>query len=315
MTDFEHPLRKVIKEIYPDCYLEGCYFHYSKAIWNKAKKIGLVNKKYIKILKFIIFGYKIYPFLKEKDKIEFLKSINNYIEEYGDNKKLKKLASYFDNCWKDSNFIEFDSINDNKIKYRTNNQIELFHRSLNQLIENSHPKISYLLEKLKLIIVNKYNEYLVYDNKINNEKFSKYDLFKDMYNFTVKFSQKYNMNFDLKILMQTENILNEELGKICNKILDEIFDVAFSENEEEEDDDDNEKIEEDEEKKDNNNLISNNDNEISEEKKEEEVEEEKEEKVENENDKTFYINDKNKLKRKAYGSEIIEKIYKKSNKK
>ena len=47
MTDFEHPLRKVIKEIYLDCYLEGCYFHYSKAIWNKAKKIGLVNKKYI----------------------------------------------------------------------------------------------------------------------------------------------------------------------------------------------------------------------------------------------------------------------------
>ena len=45
MTDFEHPLRMVLKEIYPDCYLEGCYFHYSKAIWNKAKKIGLVNKK------------------------------------------------------------------------------------------------------------------------------------------------------------------------------------------------------------------------------------------------------------------------------
>ena len=153
---------------------------------------------------------------------------------------------------------------DNKIKYRTNNQIELFHRSLNQLIENSHPKISYLLQKLKLIIVNKYNEYLVYDNKNNNEKISKYDLFKDMYNFTVKFSQKYNMNFDLKILMQAENTLNEELNKICNKILDEIFDVAFSENEEEDDDDDNEKIEEDEEEKDNDNLISNNDNEISE---------------------------------------------------
>ena len=31
MTDFEHSLRKVIKDIYPKCYLEGCYFHYSKA--------------------------------------------------------------------------------------------------------------------------------------------------------------------------------------------------------------------------------------------------------------------------------------------
>ena len=67
------------------------------------------------------------------------------------------------------------------------------------------------------------------------------------------------MSFDLKILMQAENTLNEELNKICNNILDEM--CAFSENEE--DDNNNEKIEEDEEEKDNN-LISNNDNEISE---------------------------------------------------
>ena len=171
MTDFEHSLRKVIKEIYPKCFPEGCYFHYSKALWNKAKKMGLLNKKYIKILRLIIIGYKMYPFLKEEDKTEFLKSINKYIEKYGDNKKLKKLSRYFDNCWKDSNFIEFDSINDNTIKYRTNNQIELFHRALNQLIENSQPKISYLLEKLKLIIVNKYNEYLIYANMVYSKIF------------------------------------------------------------------------------------------------------------------------------------------------
>ena len=111
-------------------------------------------------LKFEIYNiwYKNYPFLKEEDKTKFLTSISKYIEEYEGNKKLKKLSRYFDNCWKDSNFIEFDTIDDNKIKYRTNNQIELFHRTLNQLIENRYPKVSYLLEKLKLIIVNKYNK-------------------------------------------------------------------------------------------------------------------------------------------------------------
>ena len=167
-----------------------------------------------------------YPFLKEVDKKKFLGGINKYIEEYGDNKKLKKLSKYFKRNWENSNFIEFESINDSRIKYRTNNQIELFHRPLNQLIENSHPKISYLIAKLKLIIVNKYNEYLIYDNKINNDKICKYDLFKDVYNFAIKFSQKYDVNFDFKILLQTEN--KDELIKICDNILEEIFDVTFS---------------------------------------------------------------------------------------
>ena len=42
MTDFEHSLRKVIKEIYQDGVLEGCYFHSSKVNWNEQKKIDLV---------------------------------------------------------------------------------------------------------------------------------------------------------------------------------------------------------------------------------------------------------------------------------
>ena len=48
MKDFEHPLRKVLNELYPNCYLEGCYFHYSKALWKTAQKLGLINKKIYK---------------------------------------------------------------------------------------------------------------------------------------------------------------------------------------------------------------------------------------------------------------------------
>ena len=43
MTNFEHAIRNVIKELYPTCYLEGCYFHYTKALWKKAKNIR-INK-------------------------------------------------------------------------------------------------------------------------------------------------------------------------------------------------------------------------------------------------------------------------------
>jgi len=36
MANFEHGLRDTIKTLYPDCILEGYFFHYSKAIWTKS---------------------------------------------------------------------------------------------------------------------------------------------------------------------------------------------------------------------------------------------------------------------------------------
>ena len=227
MTDFEHVLHKVIREIYPTCYLEGCYFHYSKALWTKAKKLGLINKKDIKITRFIIFAYKMYTFMNDKDKELFSKSINQYIEKENDNKKLKKLSNYFTKNWEKSDFIDFDSIDDYKVKHRINNQVELFQRNLNQIIENSHPKISYLLDKLKMVIINKYNDYLIFDNKEANKEVSKYDIFEDVFNFVKNFSKKYNLNFNFSLLLQSEENSLKDLSKICDSILDELYDISF----------------------------------------------------------------------------------------
>ena len=64
-----------------------------------------------------------YQFLRNEDKTKFLKSINDYIEKDKENQKLKKFENYFHKNWETSNFIDFDSLDNNKIKYRTNNQI------------------------------------------------------------------------------------------------------------------------------------------------------------------------------------------------
>ena len=63
-------------------------------------------------------------------------------------------------------------------------------KMLNQNIEFSHPKISFLVYKLKLIVRNKYAEYILNNNKINNKKVEKYNIFNDVYKFIVKFSKK-----------------------------------------------------------------------------------------------------------------------------
>ena len=44
MCDFEIPLRRAIKNSFKNSILEGCYFHYCKAIWKKIKKLSLFKK-------------------------------------------------------------------------------------------------------------------------------------------------------------------------------------------------------------------------------------------------------------------------------
>ena len=47
MTYLELLLRKAIQLVYPDSKLEWCYFHFSKALWRRAKKLGLISIKNI----------------------------------------------------------------------------------------------------------------------------------------------------------------------------------------------------------------------------------------------------------------------------
>ena len=44
MTDFEYGLRKALKEVFKGSEIYGCFFHYVKNIWEKAKKNGLLKK-------------------------------------------------------------------------------------------------------------------------------------------------------------------------------------------------------------------------------------------------------------------------------
>ena len=44
VTDFEESLRKSIKLIFQECILDGCYFHYTKILWEKQKKLDYVKK-------------------------------------------------------------------------------------------------------------------------------------------------------------------------------------------------------------------------------------------------------------------------------
>ena len=51
MIDFEVGFQKSIKATIPDNLFSGCFFHYVKLLWDKAKRLGLSKKNKIKHIK------------------------------------------------------------------------------------------------------------------------------------------------------------------------------------------------------------------------------------------------------------------------
>ena len=113
MTDFEVNLREAINKLYPDSELLGCYFHYIKNLYSKLKKISLTNKKTIKeALKFLFF--KIYPYLKDENKNDYIKNIiNYYLTKENENAiKYYEFIKYFLKNWYGQKITSFETLSD-----------------------------------------------------------------------------------------------------------------------------------------------------------------------------------------------------------
>ena len=163
MTDFEISLRKAVRYSFPNSPLIGCYFHYLKSIIKKIKELGLFKKKQFPSIYNIIFIFKLFPFINEIDKKDIiLYIIKNYIKKNDNDSSIKiyRLISFFIKNWFGNEFLDFRSIADNTLQFRTNNTVERFNFILNNTIKHFKPKISFFLEKYKLLIKSYYNKYI-----------------------------------------------------------------------------------------------------------------------------------------------------------
>jgi len=152
MTDFENGLRSALKWVFPQATLLGCQFHFVKALWKKAGKLGL-RKKERRIKAAIVINFLvIIVHLKVEERYK-------YFEELHEEKPFQEFLTYFKKHWMELDFID---LGDNRERItRTNNYCEGFHShlskifdyliiiSLEQLISHPHPIPSVLLEVLK----------------------------------------------------------------------------------------------------------------------------------------------------------------------
>ena len=96
----------------------GCYFHYIKTLWNKARKLGLTKKKLLKDTIVLTFSFKLDQFMKDDDKTNFLNEIKKI---YSKQKQYKPFIDYFIKNWSTSNFLDFEGLEQENILERTDN--------------------------------------------------------------------------------------------------------------------------------------------------------------------------------------------------
>ena len=80
-TDYEKSLRSAINEIFKPKFLQGCFFHYSKSLWKKARDYGLTKKKFRKESMILIFCFKIFPYVHDNNREEYIKKIKEFIKD------------------------------------------------------------------------------------------------------------------------------------------------------------------------------------------------------------------------------------------
>ena len=240
MLDFEVALQKSVKKNFQNSIIDGCYFHYTKLLWEKAKKLSLCTKKDIKYTKIVIFILKLMPYLPENEKLDLFKNLEDF---FGKNEeKYNKLFKYYEKKWLNNDYLNYADLTELEYSNRTNNYLESFHHLLNQTLKVYHPKLSYLIEKYKKFLINTYNKIKESIVNINENKIEKFSIINDIYKFIDQYNEKYKTTINIHNIIQNEGGDESEIiNKVCNYLL-----TLFYDYEEEDEDLENENSKNDE---------------------------------------------------------------------
>lgn len=140
-TDYESSAMLAIRETFRDVKSQGCFFHFSRACWRKAEKLGLRKTKILKshVRRAISLAYLPKDFVM--DGWLYVKG------ETGNNEKVTDFNNYFESTWLGKKSLFADKWCFYKTFHRTNNANESWNGRLNKKI-SAKPNIATLLRVL-----------------------------------------------------------------------------------------------------------------------------------------------------------------------
>lgn len=125
--------------------------------------------------------------------------------------------------------MHYDQCLNAVIKFRTDNTSEIFNKKLNDIIEIKKPKLSFFIDKLKIIILDNYNKYIKLKTSNKEKIFEKYNtIFNDIIKFIHQQQDLHKKEICFEILNQLINEDMKDLYEICISILYELYRYEFS---------------------------------------------------------------------------------------
>ena len=151
MCDFEKASRNAFISIFPGIVIIGCWFHYTKAIYDKVQKLGLCNLfKHNKALKKWVHQLMSLPFLTEEDILPTYLDLELSLSGLTDNELqlVSTFKKYISKNWMNGS----ENLSVFYYEFSTNNGAESYHKSLNGYIKTNHPNIWKFLSSLNNIM-------------------------------------------------------------------------------------------------------------------------------------------------------------------
>lgn len=132
-----------IKSVFPLVIVHGCYYHYNKAVWAKAKELGITKSNHPSKIREVQLS-AVLPLLPAT---KIMKGWSYITRKPCEDENIKKIRTYMERQWLKEEFMNVWSVYGQQ--HRTTNYIEGWHNKLNHEIGTKHPNLVHLLSVLR----------------------------------------------------------------------------------------------------------------------------------------------------------------------
>ena len=157
MSDWEQAARNAFRRVYPGIRLDGCWFHYTQAIWRKTQKCGLASTSR--------GNSELGSFVKKIMAIPFLPAdlipptyslLQIPALQHSKTTKTETFLNYYKKQWLTK--ISPEKLSIFNLENVTNNAAESYHGKLKTIVKSNHPRIWNFMTAINDIIADYDNE-------------------------------------------------------------------------------------------------------------------------------------------------------------